>query len=884
MQYRVWNKRNIYLAMTALLLMSIMATAGWSAETRPVKLNLEKEWKIQFQYLALQIQKGELPHANRPYNTEALIHESDRHPVGVMLRRTQAMLNDLKQMPDFPLDASALQSELDALKADAAKLPDWQRGGVPQIDIKIDNKDLDGPPLPVAGEGVDMGVYAEAFVKACELNRKIALANPLLDFDKITFVLKHPPRVGHMCDQWFGMVQNPHPNGGLYVLENYGTDEAKLVDLIAGSKVENGRLSGQELHKGVFASPEVTYDGETIWFSYSELKEPFADKWEKVYRTHLEDPKNNPKISPWGSGSQPLFNNEEYHRKIDDAFHLMKINADGTGLTIVTDGAEEDHSPCVLPNGRVAFVSTRRGGEGRCHPRACPTYVLYSMLPDGTDIQPLSYHEINEWSPRVNNDGDIVYSRWDYVDRNFSDGQHPWIIKPDGRNSRALYGNYESPFRGRVQADLRAIPDSRLYVATLHSHHSSVYGSFMIYNADEPDDAQQTCLTSLTPDIAMEPSRYASPYPLNEKYFLCVWSPDSPALTLNTWRWEYPPTPHGVYVLDAYGNRTLLFRDSEVSAMAPLPLAPRKKEPVQPHMVANAFPPGVEEGAGALAPDKATAAVMNVYESELPWPEDRELKSLRIVQVFPKTSPRKNNPPISYNVEVNVRGVIGTVPIEEDGSIHFEVPVGKPVYFQVLDENGLAVQSMRSSMYAMPGEKITCVGCHEPKNKINNTTDDMPIALMRAPSKPAPGPQHSYPISFPLLIQPVLDKNCVECHSKEEKAPDLSSKLHSWNWTKGYENLKGFAWCLDGQGRYIGRPKDKAKRTSPVRSIPGEVGATESLLYPMLTTGSHKDKVKLSNEDMAKLTLWLDNFSVFTMAYDDLAGQRQGKEVLPHLE
>jgi hypothetical protein len=95
------------------------------------------------------------------------------------------------------------------------------------------------------------------------------------------------------------------------------------------------------------------------------------------------------------------------------------------------------------------------------------------MLPDGTDLQPLSYHEINEWTPRVNHYGDIVYSRWDYLDRDIDDGQQPWIVKPDGRNARALYGNYESPFRGEVQEDLRPVPDPPLYVGVMHDHHCS---------------------------------------------------------------------------------------------------------------------------------------------------------------------------------------------------------------------------------------------------------------------------------------------------------------------------------------------------------------------------------------------------------------------------
>jgi cytochrome c553 len=867
--------------LAAALWAGVFLVGAWAADKSvPAQVDLDEEWRIQFQVLALQLAAEKMPHQDRPYNAHALVQASDRNPVGLMLRRTRAMLEDLSSKPGFKLDAAECFKRLEALEKQAAALPPIGKNAVPAIDIKYDNKDIDGPPLPKAGDGVDMGVYKDAFVAACQLNREIALANPLMDIDKLVFVLKYPPRNGHMCDQWFGMVQCV--GGGLYVLENPAKPDAKLTNLTAGLKVSNGRLAGQELHEGVFASPELAYDGKSIWFAYSELKVGFDERWEKAYRADLADPSKTKKTAPWGGGD--LWSETNYIRKIDDSFHLMRIDADGSNLVQMTDGAEDDHSPCVLPNGRVAFVSTRRQCEGRCHPRPCPAYTLFSMLPDGSDIQPLSYHEINEWTPRVNNDGDVIYARWDYVDRNFSDGQQMWIIKPDGRGSRALFGNYESPFQGNVMEDFRAIAGTSLYVGVMHAHHCSAYGSLMVFDHTKPDDPQQSCVTSLTPDIAMYPSRYASPYPLDKTYFLVAWSPDSPSLSLNTWRWDQPPTPHGIYLLDAFGNRVLIYRDKKIPAMAPQLLRARAKEPIQPHMVANAYPPGVEPNPKA-DPTKAYFACMNVYDSKLPWPEDRKIKSLRIVQIFPKTSPRKGNPPISYNVEVNSRGVIGTVPVEADGSAYFEMPVGKPVYFQALDENGLAIQSMRSSAYAMPGETHTCLGCHENKTQAPPAMTRTPLALQRPPSIPTPGPEGSYPISFPRLVQPVLDAKCVGCHEKEKAkgAPDLSSKRQKYT-TAAYENLGPYAWCLMGNGVYTRRPKELAKKTSPVRSIPGEVGATESRLYPLLTTGSHKDLVKLTDEEMARVTTWLDCLSVFFSAYHDTEKQKDGALVMPLVE
>jgi hypothetical protein len=276
---------------------------------------------------------------------------------------------------------------------------------------------------------------------------------------------------------------------------------------------------------------------------------------------------------------------------------------------------------------------------------------------------------------------------------------------------------------------------------------------------------------------------------------------------------------------------------------------------------------------------------MNVYDSEMPWPDDeRKITALRIVQVFPKTTPRLGNPPISYNKEINARGVLGTVPVEDDGSAHFEVPVGKVLYFQALDQDGLAIQNMRSTLYAMPGERITCQGCHEPKSRLLTVPAQAPKALKRAPSKVEPAPEGAWPLSFPRLVQPVLNRRCVACHARSGgKAPDLSGRLFKW-YTAAYENLGPYAWCVDRQGNYTRRPKALAKKTSAVRSIPGEVGAMESLLYPLLTTGSHKDRVKLTDEEMERITMWLDCMSCFFGAYELPNPQKAGELIVPQLQ
>jgi hypothetical protein len=65
----------------------------------------------------------------------------------------------------------------------------------------------------------------------------------------------------------------------------------------------------------------------------------------------------------------------------------------------------------------------------------------------------------------------------------------------------------------------------------------------------------------------------------------------------------------------------------------------------------------------------------------------------------------------------------------------------------------------------------------------------------------------------------------------------------------------------------------------PQYSIPGQVGAMASSLYVMLTRGHNN--VKLSPEQMRRITLWLDCNSNFYGAYRDIEKQARGEIVRP---
>jgi len=745
---------------------------------------------------------------------EALILESDRDPLDVVLRRTEALAGHIASMAGAPKETIAtLTGELKTLRAAAAK-----------ADV---------------GNAV---ARRELFDTVCTLRRKIAFANPLLNFDKVLFITRNDPGGPfHMCDQFYGC--NAKPGGGLYVLSDAFGPKAKVTNLLDNAVVANGRLKGLKLTGGSFLSPELSYDGKTILFAWTQAKAKSTYMWSPTY-----------------------------------SYHIFKCNADGSELTQLTDGDTNDFDPCFLPSGRVAFISERRGGYLRCG-RVCPVYAMFSMKADGSDIIPLSYHETHEWQPSVDNAGMIVYTRWDYVDRDTNIAHHIWASYPDGRDPRSFHGNYPVVRNNRpwMEMEIRAIPDSHRYVAVAGAHHGNSIGSLVLINQRVEDDNAMSQLKRLTPEAPFPESegntrtsmRYGTPWPLSEAFYLCIHDPAA--------------RNRGVYLIDKFGNRELLYRDASVPCLSPIPLRPRTRPPVIPDQTVQTAR-AIKLADGKIPP--ATIAVMNIYDSDFAWPKDAKVTAMRIIQVLPKSTAPPNTPRIGVANQTNARAVLGTVPVEADGSVYFEVPPAVPIYFQALDSRGLAVQSMRSATYVHLGESLTCRGCHEPKlASPSSKAPARPVAMTRAPSKIRPDVDGTNPFSYPRLVQGVLDRNCVACHSKpanRKKAPDLASTLTRTNgWTQSYVSLAS----KHGFYFHVSNGSIKQGVHGGSRTIAGKFGAMASKLYPMLTTGSHKDRIKkMSDEDLRRIALWLDCNSEFYGAYCDTDKQARGEVVIPDLE
>ena len=786
--------------------------------------------------------------SDQTFRSDALILRSDRDPADVVARRTAALFENLKHS-SAAQRLGAWEQPLRALQAEAAETP---------IDLAEKRYEL--------------------YERLALLRRQIAFANPLLDFHELLFIKRHRSLFNHMCDQYYGIAARP--GGGLYVLSDPFGSHPAVRDVLAGSVVAEGRLkglklsggpnqryglhydgegtlSGDKTEGGSFLSPELSYDGQTILFAYVECT------GERDHRLHTDSTRGH-----WAEGR---------------SYHIFKVNADGSDLRQCTDGTWNDFSPCWLPNGRIAFISERRGGYLRCG-RVCPTYTLFDMASDGSDINCLSVHETNEWDPSVTGDGRIIWTRWDYVDRHGCTAHMPWLTTLDGRDPRPVLGNY-APRKGRpdMELNVRAIPGSRRFAATAAPHHGQAYGSLIMIDPDIPDDDGMAPVKRVTPEVGFPESQggaeaYGTAWPLSEDYYLCVYDARMPPGDHVGKHLKQYPNNYGIYLVDSFGNKELIYRDPEISCLSPIPLRtrPRPSLPVLA-TAATRINPAVKP-AGEVSGQEATASVLNVYESRLPWPDGTRIKALRVLQVLPMTVP-SGVPPHETGLRVAsaedsvvpVRHVLGTVPVEEDGSAHFVVPANKELLFQALDERGLAVQSMRSATALRAGEHLTCQGCHAPASRTPPATAAIPLALRRPASRLQPEVEGSNPFSFPLLVQPVLDRNCVTCHAKNAgKAPNLGREPLHKKWYASYSSLAPRFGFHDYGDAY--------------RTTPGRFGARASKLFRILE-GGHYD-VKLSQDDFRRLTLWLDCSSMFYGVYEQAGGEAQlrGEIAFPTLE
>ena len=494
-----------------------------------------------------------------------------------------------------------------------------------------------------------------------------------------------------------------------------------------------------------------------------------------------------------------------------DTYHLYEIRADGTGLRQLTDGPYDDFEPCYLPDGGIVFVSARTRRWVNCW--LTQVANIHRCDADGQNIRQLSANLEHDNTPWVLPDGRILYMRWEYVDRSQVNYHHLWTMNPDGTNQTILFGNLHP---GDVYIDAKPIPGSeRIVLSRSPGHGATEHAGFVATLAVKrgPDDLPSLRTISRT-------AEYRDPWAISESAFLAA---RNNALVLMNGRGQ----AHTLYTLPPEFNGLWLHE--------PRPLTPRSPEPVIPAQVDLARPTG-------------RYLLNNVYLGRhMDGVQRGEIKKLLVLESLPKPINFTGGmDPLSYAGTFSLERVLGTVPVEADGSAYFEAPALRSLLFVALDDQDRAVKRMQSFTTVEPGETLGCVGCHEHRTVTPATeTPRPPLAASRKPSRIEPIPDAPDVPDFPRDIQPILDQHCLKCHDYDRRDGGvILTGDRGPMFSHSYYTLVVWQQVADG--------RNYARSNYPPRALGSGGSALMDRLAP-----SHYE-VQLSPRERQTVRLWLD--------------------------
>ena len=538
----------------------------------------------------------------------------------------------------------------------------------------------------------------ESLSKLESLRVRALRANPLVSGQPLLFVVRKQYRPDH--HNTATMFQNGEINTGSFE----GGGALKTIDFKNGGKVE----TLLELPEGIVRDPEMSFDGKRVIVS---LRNNRAD---------------------------------DYHiHELDLNSHKLRQLTSGTGVS--------DIDPLYLPDGKILFTSTREPKYCMCNRHIMGN--LFTMDGNGDALEQIGHSTLHEGHAALLPDGRVIYDRWEYVDRNFGDAQGVWSTNPDGTNHAIFWGNSTNSPGGVL--DTRAIPGTQLFVATFSSCHDRPWGALAIVDRQVGLDGKTPVVRTWPPSAIdligkgnydtfkkVRP-KYEDPYPLSEKYILCS-------------RMTGQGEQTGIYLVDTFGNEILLHSEG-AGCFDAMPRAPRSRPPAVTSVVESRKDEGyfyiadVYDGTGMDEIPRGTIKSVRVVES----PEKRFWTH----QAFNGSGTQA--PGMAWN-DFNNKRILGTAPVETDGSAYFTVPADTYVFFQLLDERGMMIQSMRSGTIVRPGERIGCVGCHENRRK---TVPNRPLlAMTHAPQRLKPWHGAARKFNYVAEVQPVFDAHCVSCH------------------------------------------------------------------------------------------------------------------------
>ena len=651
----------------------------------------------------------------------------------------------------------------------------------------------------------------------------------VLDFP-ILFAKQYNYQGLHIYDTFYQW----HPGGGIYVLENPADppEQHRVRAVIDPTTPET-------LGEGIYFDPSLSYDATRLLFCFKGSPEGNSTIYE---------------IGVDGHGLRQLTN----------------LDAEGNPY-LGSGGGHHDVRPCYLPDGRIVFTSTRYSGLVPCANNGVA--ILHVMNVDGSDIHTISVNNVTEFDPSVMPDGRILYGRWEYIDKNALTIQSLWSVLPDGTNETAVYANDMVFPEAILQA--KPVPGcTNLLVGTFAPHNAPPRGTIAmidllkvdrrkgdgkndesaIFNFEYPDsptwDRGQSCDPwAINESIVMysgmiRPKDNTTP-PTNPGAAMRPGNPDQASGTFNQ-----------ILLGDRSGKTIVIYGDPTIDIHHPTPLLPRPF-PVQTvdqtdrsQITGKFFVNNVYAGLGDAVP-----------RGKVRWL--RVLEETSRVSASPGSNGLNQTFSISAAMAWSPKIYHGIVPVEEDGSVYFEAPSGRAIYFQLLDDDYRLVRSMRTFVQASPGTTRSCTGCHE----YNPTPSSTPVTLAgREPQQLIPESWGDGYMDFPSMIQPILDAKCVECHGGGGGIAgglDLSG-APSAIFSIGYDNLtsrrqtqyqvdliSGIC-CMNGTAFW------SCKIFAPYSHGSGNAPLTDILL-----SDPHRSVVDLTDRERELIFAWIDSNGLY---------------------
>jgi formylglycine-generating enzyme required for sulfatase activity len=659
---------------------------------------------------------------------------------------------------------------------------------------------------------------AELFVQVADLEREVALSNPLLDFEQILLVRRS------LKSKSFGLPQNWQSN---CVLPRSGFQN-EIAAL--GPVRPDGKLTTVYRPTGArfVGDVDLHYDADRILFSSIGQN----DRW-----------------------------------------HVFEYKLDGAGIRQVTPALPDvDHyDACYSPDGAIIFGSTAPIASVPCVNGSTRIANLYRLEPDGLTVRQLCFDQEHNWCPTMLPNGRVMYLRWEYTDTPHSHDRVLFQMNPDGTGQMEYYGSNSYWPNSLFYA--RPVPNAPgKFVGIVGGHHGVPrMGELVLFDVNrgrrEAAGAVQRFPGRGLPVGPPEHDKYGShliadrlvdgswpkylhPYPLDESYILVAAQPTSASL------W-------GIYLADAFDNLVLLHEVVGEGLLEPLPLRATPRPPV--------IPPRID-----LARKDAVVYLSDVYRGGglKDLPRDT-VKSLRIIS-YHFLYPKMGGPQGVVGMEGpwDIKRIVGTVPVRKDGSAMFRVPANTPLAVQPLDAEGKAVQLMRSWFTAMPGETVSCAGCHESQNGTPPARATLASSGKPDEIKPWHGAARGF--NFAREVQPVLDANCIRCHNGSERKGKPIADLRGGTKIKDYRSVFHFGGKDAGHfstsyaylHTFVRRP---GLESDYHLLTPMEFHADTTQLVQILQQGHHG--VKLSAESWDRLITWIDLNAPFHGTWSEIAGK-----------